>query len=621
MNQKVRTRLAFVAGALLVVGLPLHWWVSPQWASPVLIAASLVAGTPIAIKAWQALRVRAFSIDLLVTIAVVGALIIGEYVESAVVSFLFLFGAWLEARSLERTRSSLRGLIELAPTIATVEREGVRQEIPASELEVGDLIVVRAGERIAVDGVVAVGEAEVSEASITGEPIPVGKRPGDHVFASTIVETGFLQVRAKEVGDDTTYARIIELVEEAQESKTRRQRFLDRFSQYYTPAIVVGAIVAFALTRDLSFALTFLVIACPGALVISVPVAAVAALGNIARHGVLSKDAQGLEDLAGADTLVLDKTGTLTQGQPSVTGVHPRSGVTSDQLLTWAASVELASEHHLGRAVVRAATERDLALTNPTAVEVWAGLGLGATVDDHRVLVGSERLLAEQGLALSEPVAASSGATAVLVAVDSAVLGWLEVSDPIRPEAQAALEHLRQTGFKQIIMLSGDRPEVAAQVGTQLGLDRALGGLLPGDKAEVVADLQREGRRVAMVGDGVNDAPALARAQVGVAMGRSGTDVSVETADLVLLTDRLDQLAHARRVSQLAVRIMKENMTLALGTVAFLLAGVLFHAVHLAGGMLIHEASVLLVVLNALRLTSLRMPASQPVRPRSKLLV
>lgn len=618
LTQRARSRIAFTTGGMLVVAFGLSQLPEPAgmtWRDGILVAASLLAGYPIAVRAWQALRARAFSIDLLVTIAVVGALVIGEYVESAVVSFLFLFGAWLEARSLERTRASLRELVDLAPTRATVLRGGERITVDADDVIEGETVLVTNGERIAVDGTVLSGTAQVTEASITGEPVPVTKVQGDRVFAGTIAESGYLEVVADRVGDETTFARIIELVEEAQESRTRRQRFLEKFAQVYTPAIVVLAIVVLAWTRDLEFALTFLVIACPGALVISVPVAAVAGLGNVARHGVLVKGGEALEDLAAADTLVLDKTGTLTVGRPVVTAVQPVGELGADELLSLLATLESTSEHHLARAVVTHAHDAGMPLTSSVSdVEVVTGLGIAGQVGGRLVLAGRRALLEERGVAVDDAAVLAaeaheqSGATVIHVAVDGRLAGLVAVADEVRSEAASALEELRVSGIRHVVMLTGDNAHTARIVGDRLGLDEVRAGLLPEDKARVVEELRASGRRVAMIGDGVNDAPALATADVGIAMGGSGTDVSMETADIVLMTDRLDQLAHARRVARATVRIMKQNTALALGTVALLVAGVLLQVVQLAGGMLVHEISVLLVILNALRLVRIRGP-------------
>lgn len=615
-SQRIRTYLALSAGLLIAVAFAVRILGAPGSSDVLLVAASLIAGTPIAARAWQGLRHRAFSIDLLVTIAVVGALVIGEYVESAVVSFLFLFGAWLEARSMERTRASLRDLIDLAPQQVTVLRDGERVVVDADELQEGETILIFSGESVGADGVIDTGTARVSEAAITGEPIPVSKGPGDRVFAGTVLDQGFITVTAEQVGDETTYARIIELVEEAQESKTARQRFLDRFSQFYTPAIVIIAIIALFITRDLSFSLTFLVIACPGALVISIPVAAVAGLGNVAKHGTLIKDSESLEMLAGANVMVVDKTGTVTKGHPSVTSVHPAAGYSARQLLHWAGSLELASEHHLGRAVVRAALEEELILSDPENAQIVAGLGVIGQVDGKTILVGSADYALQSGINLGEElvllgqVMAQQGATPLFVVADGFPIGLLGVADPVRRDAASAISRLRKQGIKKIVMLTGDRTEVGNAVAAPLGIDEVHGGLLPAEKATAIKQMQDRGLRVAMVGDGVNDAPSLALAEVGIAMGGTGTDISIESADIVLLTDRLDQLAHAHRVAKSTLRIMKQNMALALGTVGILIAGVLLGAVNLAGGMLVHEVSVLLVVLNALRLTYLRGPSA-----------
>lgn len=615
-SQRTRSWLALISGALIALSAALWLLRVPDSLSirlTLLFAASLIAGFPIAVRAIQALRFRAFSIDLLVTVAVIGALIIGEFVEAAVVSFLFLFGAWLEARSLERTRASLNELIDLAPTQATVVRDGERVQVSADEVLETESVIVMSGERIAIDGIITEGEAEVSEASITGEPTPVTKRPGDRVFAGTIAESGFLTITAERVGAATTFARMIELVEEAQESKTKRQRFLDRFAQYYTPAIIILAVVVFIWSRDLSFALTFLVIACPGALVISVPVAAVAGLGNIARNGVLVKDAESLEQLAQANTLVVDKTGTLTIGKPVVTRVQATSTYSAQDLLLLAASAESASEHHAARAIVAEALEQGITLDNALSqVTLVTGVGVSAHVANTPVVVGRRSLLAERGIELAPEQATETalleeaGSTVVYVAIDGAYAGFIEVTDRVRPEAAEALATLRRQGIKQVVMLTGDNPHSAQRVADALGIDQVHSGLLPEDKVQFVSGLQAEGAHIAMIGDGVNDAAALATSNVGIAMGDSGTDISVETADVVLLTGRLDQFAHAHRVARATVRIMKQNMALALGTVALLIAGVFLHVVHLASGMLIHEISVLLVIVNALRLSAVR---------------
>ncbi len=587
-----------------------------------LITASVIAGTPIAVRAWQALRVRTWSIDLLVTIAVLGGIAIGDYFESSVVAFLFLFGAWLEGRTLAKARRSIQGLIDLSPTTAIIEKDGQRVRVDADDLDVDDLVIVTTGERIAAEGATVSGTATTNAASITGESVAAFKEPGDTVHASTIVEAGYLEVRATEVGDETTFGRIVELVEESLESRTRGAQFLERFARYYTPGILIAAVVLFIFTRDIEKALVFLVIACPGALVISVPVAAVAGLGNVARNGVLIKNGEALEALARANTLAVDKTGTITFGKPKVTLVESFDSRDEDELLTLAAAVETSSEHHLGRAVVEEATERGLVWDDPQNVDVVSGRGISATTSNRRVQVGNATYLAGEGIHLTPTEEKrvleleERGQTVLLIAIDAGFAGLIAVADRIRPQVSEAVAALRNSGLKEVVLLTGDNEGAARAIAEEAGITQWQARMLPHDKAEFVTRLQAEGRRVAMVGDGVNDAPALATAEVGIAMGQSGTDISMETAGVVLLNDRLDQLAHASRVSRATLRIMKQNTALALGTVAILIAAVLYGSLGLAGGMFVHEVSVLLVILNALRLTRYRGPHLQEGRVR-----
>ncbi len=615
-----KARIAGASGVMLLAALALHLAGQTMPRDVLLVIASVVAGLPIALSAWRALRVRTFSIDLLVTIAVIGALIIGEYVESAVVSFLFIFGAYLEARSLDRTRRSLRELVDLAPQEAEVLRDGEPVTIPVDDVEVGDRVVVRVGGRVPVDGTVLHGSGAVDEATVTGEPLAVGKQVGDEVWSSTVLESGYLEMSADRVGEDTTFAQIVELVEEAQDSKARTQRFLDRFAAWYTPLIVVASIVAYLVTQDVRFALTFLVIACPGALVISTPVALVAGLGNGARHGALMKGGDALERLARFDTLVVDKTGTLTQGRPEVTEVLTADGFDADEVLRLTASLEQASEHPLGRALTGAAREQGLALTpSPAGVDVVTGAGIrGLVTEDERtwaVGVGNSRLLDDADLTLTPEMAAgaerleAAGSTVSFVTVDGAVAGLVAITDEIRPEVREAIAALRSKGVRKVVMLTGDNAHTAQAVAAQVGIDGpddlVAAQLLPQDKVAQVKALREAGHRVAMIGDGVNDAPAIATADVGLAMG-AGTDVSLETADVILVGDRFDQLLQARSVARKTLWIMAQNTTIALATVAFLLAGVVGGVVHMAGGMLVHELSVLAVIVNAMRLIRYR---------------
>lgn len=609
MRSKNKNVLTFVSGGLLLAALISHLTGAGRSALDILlIIAAVVAGVPIAIKAFQALRMKAFSIDLLVTIAVVGAMIIGEYVEAAVVSFLFLFGDYLEGRTLRKTRASLKSLMDMAPLEATVLRAGQRVTVPADEVKTGDHVIVQPGGRIPVDGKVLSGQSLINEAAITGESRPIHKGEGDQVFSSTISDNGYLEIIAEKVGEDTTFAKIIELVEEAQETKAQTQKFMERFAAYYTPGIIILSMLVWLITQNVHLALTFLVIACPGALVISVPVSIVAGIGNGAKNGILIKGGDKMENLAKVNALVFDKTGTLTEGKPSVTGIKT-FGVAEDELLRLAAEVEIASEHHLGKTIVKTAEERGLVLRDkPSAVKIMKGHGLQATLASETVYIGNKSGADKLGLAIDPAIdnhlakQQEKGNTAVLVARNKKVIGIISIADPIRKEAAAAIQELRRQGIKKTVMLTGDNQKVAQQVATQLGIDRVFAELLPADKAAKVRACKDSGINLAMVGDGINDAPAIATADVGIAMGGTATDVTMQTADVILMSDSLDKLPYALQLAKATIRNMKQNTYFALLTVALLLAGVLTGNIHLASGMLIHEISVILVILNAVRL-------------------
>src|SRR5690554_2949207 len=623
MKNLKNSHIAGITGLLLLIAFGLHWANLSQWKDYVLIASSIFAGYFIAIKAFQALRMKAFSIELLVTIAVVGALIIGEYVESAVVTFLFIFGAYLESRTLEKTRSSLRNLIDQTPTEATVIRPEGHIKVSVDDVVKGDRVLIRSGEKVAVDGAIVSGQALIVEAAITGESVPASKELGDRVFSGTMIDNGYIEVVADRIGDDTTFAKIIEMVEEAQETKTRTQKFLDRFAQIYTPAIVIMSILVYVISRNVELALTFLVIACPGALVISAPVSMVAGIGNGARNGVLVKGGEIMEKLSKIDLVIFDKTGTLTKGKPEVTDVKSW-GLDDNTLLRLVAEAEKVSEHHLGQTIVAEAKKRELPLSEgPKDVAIIKGGGMIATVGGQHLAIGNRKLMAGQGVSIDEHIEAyatgreKAGNTAVLIAIDKKLAGVISIADQIKPEATAAIEQLRQAGVKKTIMLTGDNRHTAQLVGDELGLDAVHAELLPQDKVKWVNELKSKGYRVAMVGDGINDAPALATADVGLAMGIGGTDISMETADIVLMSDRLDQFAHAYSLAKATVRNMQQNTVMAVGTVIFLLAGVLLGKIFLASGMLVHELSVLLVTLNAVRLIRYRARGSnvQPPLP------
>ena len=624
MSQRKNALIASLTGGLLVLAFIFHFADLFTLKDYSLIAATLIAGYFISTKAFQALRMKAFSIELLVTIAVVGALIIGEYVESAAVTFLFIFGAYLETRTLERTRSSLRDLIDMTPVEATVMRPEGNIKVLADDIEKGDRVLIRSGEKVAVDGTIVAGQALIVEAAITGESVPANKSIDEQVYSGTIVDNGYIEVIADRVGDDTTFSKIIEMVEEAQETKTRAQKFLDKFANIYTPSIVVLSVLVYLLTSNVELALTFLVIACPGALVISVPVSMVAGIGNGARHGVLVKGGEIMENLSKINLVIFDKTGTLTQGKPAVTDVKSW-GMDDDELLRLVAQAETVSEHPLGQTIVSEAKKRDLPLNETIEnAEIIKGNGLTATVAGEYWVIGNRKLMADQNISIAAPIEAyatereKAGNTAIFAARNNELVGVISIADQIKPEAKRALQQLRRDGVEKMVMLTGDNRHTAQLVGDELGLDTVHAELLPQDKVSWVNQFKEEGYRIAMVGDGINDAPALATADVGLAMGIGGADISMETADIVLMSDRLDQFSHAYSLAQATVRNMKQNTVLAVGTVIFLLIGVLLGKVFLASGMLIHELSVLVVILNAVRLVRYRIrQKEQPQIPES----
>lgn len=594
-----------------------------------MVAAALVAGAPIFRNAVRALMARVIGIDLLVAIAAGGALIIGEYWEAAAVTFLFAIGHALEAATLNRTRSALAALVDVAPDVAVVVRGNEQVEVPAGAVEIGETVLVKNGAKVPVDGVVVAGSGALDEASITGESLPVDKAVGSKVFAGTVSKGGFLQVRAEGVGADTTLARIIHRVEEAQDAKAATQKFMDRFSAWYTPGIMVLALVAGLISGDVTLGLTLLVIGCPGALVISIPVAVVAGIGRAAQSGVLVKGGEFLETAARVNAVALDKTGTLTRGKPRLTDVLVLGeGHTRTSVLRWAALAEAGSEHPLAAPVLAAATQEGAYGGElPTHAESVPGKGVKAIIGNSAVLVGNQSLMEAEGL--RDPAAAAAaarlaaaGRTPMLVAVDDAVIGLVAVADELRPEAKELVSQLRRAGVRHVAMLTGDAQPVADAVAAATGITDVRAGLLPEEKLEAIAELRRRGYVVAMVGDGVNDAPALATADIGVAMGAAGSAVAVETADIALMADDLRKLPYAIGLAKRTVRIMRQNIIVALLTVGLLLAGVLWGGVTMAIGMLVHEGSVLLVIANAMRL--LIAPATlQPagarrlLRPRS----
>ncbi len=571
-----------------------------------LVIASILGALPIVIQAYQALRVKVVSIDVLVTVAVTGAFLIKNFEESAIVTFLFLFGAYLEQRTLNQTRSAIKELTEMAPESALKQMEGGEfEEIEVDDVDVGDILLVKTGAKVPVDGTVLTGEGHINEASITGESIPVGKKKGSQVYAGTILENGTIQIIADRVGEDTTFGKIIELVEEAQDSKSEAERFIDRFSKYYTPAVLIFSVIVWLFSRDVELAIIILVLGCPGALVIGIPVSNVAGIGNGARHGVLLKGSEVIHDFSNVDTIVFDKTGTLTIGHPEVAEkiIYTNN---ADEVLNYLASVENESDQPLAKAVVEYIGDAKLYTVEKT--DVIKGGGVVAYVDGHRVTVGNVALMEQENVHLNKEVCEDiaefekSGNSLVLTAIDEEIKALLGIRDQIRSGVKEDLWRFKKLGVKNLVVLSGDNQGTVDLVAKELGLTEAHGHMLPQDKSTYIKQLQTEGQIVAFVGDGVNDSPSLATAQIGIAMG-GGTDVAIETSDIVLMNSDFSRLPHALGLTKTTVNNMRQNIVIAIGVVLALLAGVFFSDwMNMAIGMLVHEGSILAVILNGMRL-------------------
>ncbi len=607
---KNRNRLTEITGILIVLAFAAKWLFRSETAeSGLLLAASLIGGFPIAESAWQALKVKVISIDLLVTLAILGAFVIQEFEESAIVAFLFLFGAYLEQKTLAKTRSAIKELVEMVPETALRQTaDGDFEEVDLDDLDEGDILLVKTGGKIPVDGEVVSGSGTANEASITGESMPLGKKPGDPVYAGTILENGTIRIKAEKVGDETTFGKIIELVEEAQDSKSQAERLIDRFSKYYTPVVLLLAIIVGLISQDLELAVTILVLGCPGALVIGVPVSNVAGIGNGAKQGILFKGSEVITKFSKVDTIMFDKTGTLTYGDPRVSQVKKYGqGQLAEHLLV---SVEKESAHPLAKAIT--GYYEDLEAKEVEASRVLQGGGIVAQVAGQQVLVGNRYLLDQYHVPVTKEMErdmeelASAGNSLVLVAVNGQLELALGLKDEIRAGVKEDLAALKKQGVKNLLLLSGDNQKTVDLVAEELGPTEAYGQLLPEDKAEFVKKRQAAGEIVAFVGDGINDSPSLARADIGIAMG-SGTDVAIETSNVVLMNGSFDRIPRALALAKATRRNMIENITIALVVVAVLLISVLASSwMNMAIGMFAHEGSILVVILNAMRLLAYR---------------
>ncbi|RDF80599.1 heavy metal translocating P-type ATPase [Lactiplantibacillus plantarum] len=605
---KHTNQITLVTGILIVLGMLSKYLLQFTLGYQVILAvASIIAVIPIAVRAWSALRNKVFSIELLVSIAVIGAFIIGEFNESAIVTFLFLFGSYLESKTLQKTRTAIKGLTDMSPTTATLVTDDGTEEVDVDDVDEGDVVLVKTGSQVPVDGIVVEGNGYLNEASITGEARQINKQLDDSVYSGTMVENGYLKIKATQVGDDTTFAKIIELVEEAQDTKSKAEKFIDRFAQYYTPAVLVLAVLVFAFSRDFRLAITVLVLGCPGALVIGAPVSNVAGIGNGAKRGILIKGGEVVDTFAKVDTLVFDKTGTLTEGNTAVTTMHTYTN-NADNQLALAAAIEGVSDHPLGQAIVSYADQQSAGVSPVLDdTETVKGQGICAQVGQQEVVIGNQKMLTAHNIKLNPTQLKdlnglqAGGQSTVIMAVDGQVQLIFGIADTIRPGVKDSLAALKAQGIKKLVMLTGDNELTAQAVANELNLDEVHANLLPEEKVEYVKKLKAAGNTVAFIGDGINDSPSIANADIGIAMG-SGTDIAIDTSDVVLMQSSFPALVHAHGLAKKTVLNTRENIFIAIATVAFLLIGLIFGYIYMASGMFVHEASILVVIFNAMRL-------------------
>lgn len=623
-----RAAVTYISGGFLVGALAIEAWRAwsgagdgrlPIVASAVLfLLAAAVGGWNFFPKALSSVRRRVLDMNFLMTVAILGAVAIGKFLEAASIAFLFSLAELLEQYAVDRARDSVRALMRLSPTTATVLRSGREETISADDVLVGELVVVRPGERLPVDGAIEHGASSIDQATITGESIPVSAGVGDEVFAGTINQDGYLQVRSSRSPGDTTLARIIRLIGSAEASRAPSERFVERFARRYTPLVVAGAVLVITVPTLLFGepftvwflrGLTLLVIACPCALVISTPVSVVSGLTSAARNGVLIKGGAYLEQVGQADVFAFDKTGTLTHGIPEVTEVVATDGLSEEELLRVAASVEAGSEHPIARAIVRRARHAGYmdGICPPADFEALPGLGARARLDGAVYTVGRPQLFGPEAASPVVDRIEAAGRTAVLIARDQRVVGAIGVQDTVRPQAAEVIGRLREQGVDRIVMLTGDSVRVAEPVASQVGVDLSLAGLLPEDKVDAIENLERRHGLVAMVGDGVNDAPALAAASVGIAMGAAGSDVALETADVALMGDNLERLPYLHELSRRSRRVIRQNIAVAIGIKLALAIGVPLGYVSLIAAVVIGDMGAsLAVTANAMRLARLR---------------
>ncbi len=616
-KEKRQIQFLIVCGALIIFAVLLERLILSHEEAKIVYGLAILAGAYYPARmGFAALKTLTLNIRLLMVIGAVGAIALGLWEESALLVLIYSLGDVLEAYAVDKARGAIRALIELVPREALVRRNGNEIVLPAEEIKIGDVVIARPGEKIPLDGRVIAGASFVDQSPITGESIPVEKKIGEEVFAGTINQRGSLEINVTKKAADTTLSKIIHSVEESQARKSTYQRFGERFGKYYTPLMFLLGI-GVAIIPPLFFGadwqsfiyrgLVVFVVSCSCGLALSVPVSVVAAIGNAARNGILFKGGAYLEIAEKLKAIAIDKTGTLTIGRPAVNGIIAYNDLSEKEILSLAGSIESRSEHPLAEAVVRKAKEKEVPLMTPEDFEAITGLGVRSRINGRLYLVGSRRFFMEKGISLNQAQNGEAsrlekeGKTVLLLGDEKNLLGILAVADRLRTEAEDAVKTLKNMGIS-VILLTGDNESTARAISGQSGVDEFLAQLLPDDKVKAVKELKGRYGKIAMVGDGVNDAPSMAASDVGIAMGAAGTDVAIETGDIVLMSDDLSKIPYALRLSQRSVKNIRQNIVASLAIVAFLIPAALIGWIGLLPGLLLNEISALIVIINALRL-------------------
>lgn len=600
---KYKKQVLITITILLILAEVFKWAFKLILPYQILMAIAGVVGViPIILTAVSSLKVKLISIDVLVSLAVIGAFIIGEFNEAAIVTWLFMLGEVLEDFTLKKTRSAVSDLVSMAPKTALVlQDDGTTEEEDVDFIDPGDQVVIKTGDQVPVDGKVVNGNGNLDEASINGESRLVNKSVGDAVYAGTMLENGNLTIETIAAGEDTTFGKIIEVVEEAEDSKLHTEKLINRFAKYYTPFVLIVAFVVGLITRNFRLAITIMVLGCPGALVIGVPVSTVAGIGNGAKNGIIFKGSQVMDEMRKVDEIAFDKTGTLTVGHPEISAVKVING-DKDEIVKLAAAIEKKSNHPLANTIAKMDP-----FTIDADIETVKGKGVIATYEQEKYFVGNLQLVEENTeknnklAQIVDDLSNQGNSIVVFSNYDQSQLAVLGIKDQLRPQAKAALLKLKKLGIKKLVMLSGDKQQTAEKIAAELPIDEIHGEQMPSDKANFIKAEQKEGHRVAFIGDGINDGPALANANVAIAVG-NGTDVAVDVSDLVLVKNDLKQIAYAFSLSKRTILNMNENIAIALLTVLILFIGLFVGYIEMANGMLVHELSILVVILNGMRL-------------------